>query len=375
MGAETIAIAALSAAASGASYFGQRSTNRSNQKIASEANESNETLFHEANAFNRDERLAAEAYNTRERVASESFNRQERLEAQQFARDMWKQNVEYNSPAQQAQRLRDAGFNPANMLDTSSVAPLVSSPSPATSHPQSVSPTSSVSPPSAMMAEMRNEIDMRTALDGVSTLVGALDKKQDIIGKSMDNETRSARNQLEIENLQSEIRQKLENRKLTRWQRKTLVKEYLMLDSKKLLLENQAELSNVNVKNAQAIYDKQVQEFEDKHNESLLRQSTEKLQNRLSIAANSREERALQNAIKMTEANITKMVKDGRLVDSQVVLNELSQNGMKFDLSEKELQSLRNKAHIKARSYSDGVRVLDDVLDFLSGVTIGKIRL
>ena len=94
-----VAAAALSAAGSLGSqalqYAATNKTNKTNQAIARENNAASLQVHREDNAF----------------------NRQERLEAQEWNREQWLMQQQYNSPVMQAERLRQAGLNPLNIMD------------------------------------------------------------------------------------------------------------------------------------------------------------------------------------------------------------------------------------------------------------------
>ena len=77
-----------------------------NTAVGIRQNSYNAHLQEEQNALNRD-------WQTQEAEKARQYNTQERLASQQFAVDMMNKQNEYNTPVNQASRLRQAGLNPA----------------------------------------------------------------------------------------------------------------------------------------------------------------------------------------------------------------------------------------------------------------------
>lgn len=99
--------------------------------------------------FADDQRKASEYFNAEEAQKARDFQHQERLDMQQYQTQEWQRQFdaanEYNTPANQAARLRQAGLNPAVYFGGSGTVVGASAPS-TPSAPSSSAPSASVSP-------------------------------------------------------------------------------------------------------------------------------------------------------------------------------------------------------------------------------------
>lgn len=91
-------------------------------------------------------------YNSQEAQKNRDFQQAERLASQEFEVDMWNRNNEYNSPAEQLKRLKEAGINPNSLGGNPNV-----SATPVTTNPSSGSQASySSNLSSAMLGNTAN---------------------------------------------------------------------------------------------------------------------------------------------------------------------------------------------------------------------------
>lgn len=91
--------------------LGQSSTNKTNLQIARETNEQNYRIWQEQKAHNKD------MFNLENQANIDMFNMQN-----QAAIDMWNMQNAYNDPSAQVERLKNAGLNPLNVLNSSGTA-------------------------------------------------------------------------------------------------------------------------------------------------------------------------------------------------------------------------------------------------------------
>lgn len=139
------------------------SANATNLQIARETNDQNYKMFHEQ---------------------------------QNFTERMWNLNNEYNTPVQQAQRLRDAGINPSAVLGNNGSSGVVASTAP-----------SSPSPNPAVAAQVR-PYDYSPMFEGINRSIGSflVNQNQDIDNKmkSIDLAFKMQEKQQELQNKKAE---------------------------------------------------------------------------------------------------------------------------------------------------------------------------
>lgn len=118
------------------------------------------------------QQLAASQFDYQQQLAAGQFDYQHQLQnsQNQYNMDMWNLNNEYNSPAAQAKRLSDAGFNPSISMGNSVASSASVSSSPSFSMPTSVSPTgpnASFSTPTSGAPTFQNLVGMIDALSSL----------------------------------------------------------------------------------------------------------------------------------------------------------------------------------------------------------------
>lgn len=149
-------------------------TNTTNYALTQETNESNQQIAQQANEYN-----------------YRMFKEQ-----QDFNLEMWNKENQYNTPAAQAERYRQAGFNPYMMgVDAGSASSV-----------QSVSPPTATAIPN--QAPSVSNDDYRLMLEGLGQATGALQTgismqkaSEEVKQLQIDNATRGARALQEIDNL------------------------------------------------------------------------------------------------------------------------------------------------------------------------------
>lgn len=309
-------------------------TNRMNKQLANQANALSYQQFLQSQAFNESERMAAQNYSTQERIAAQQYNTQERLEAQQFNEAQLKQMQEYNSPAAQSQRLRDAGINPASVISgDGNMSPVTTSP--ASSSGASVSGASSPGLPGMALPSMENLFQPQMSTGILDSVMSALDKREDIVGKNVDNQTRAARNKAELEKLIADKENAIASKKLTKAQTKKVWQELEGLRVQKSILDNELTMSKARADNINRTIQLEFDKYQlerDKHEfDKAAQRFTAELQER-GMQVN---EAQAQAAIAETMQQIRSMQVNDKLVNAQTVCKMLEKNGLVLDNSRK----------------------------------------
>lgn len=151
--------ASKTATSSGQSIRGQ--SNVANYEIAKETNQANQVIAQQSNEWN-----------------YRMF-----LEQQKYNKDMWAQEMAYNSPEAQAQRYRDAGFNPY-LMDVGS---------------GNVGSAQSVSPPTA--TAIPNQAPVMTNGDYMATIAGLGNVMQGIETAAKVDQIGAMTEQVKIDNV------------------------------------------------------------------------------------------------------------------------------------------------------------------------------
>lgn len=293
-------------------------TNRLNSQLADQANGLSYWQFQQSQDFNKNERIAAEQYNT-----------QERLETQQFNVAQLREQQVYNSPAAQAQRLRDAGINPSNVIGGDGNVSTVQS------SPASVSPASSPGLPGMVVPSMENIFQPNMATGVLDSVMSALDKREDIIGKNTDNQTRAAKNRAELEKLIADKENAIASRKLTKVQTKKTWEELQGLRVQKSILDNELTMSKARADNInrtiQLEFDKYQLERDKFEFDKAAQRFTQQLQQR-GLQINEAQSKA---AIAETMQQIRSMQVNDKFVNAQTVVKMLERNGLVLDNSRK----------------------------------------
>lgn len=242
-------------------------------------------------------------------LLSSSSNVQLAREQREWDYKMWKENNEYNTPANQVQRLRDAGLNPALSMANGVMDSGTSSSSPG----GQTAPTVDFSP---IAQGLRDSVDLYQQKRLQDAQIEKL---------NTESENQSIRNRYENRRQILELQQMLENKNLTVSNRRHINVEIdRLLEENKWIEKRNASsiaLNDANAKKAHAEVSyfellsegqRIANEFAPKHNAALLR----------NIAANTRSLLAAANAsdadaaYKVAQKALTEAQKEGVEIDN-----------------------------------------------------------
>lgn len=375
MGAEVAVIAAMGALATGMSAYSNARANSTNAALSREALALNKEQFDEQMRFNKLEAISNRNFNRNQAELARDFNRQERLETQQFALDALREQREYNSPAAQAERMRQAGLNPSVIDGDGSFSPIQSSPAMAT--PASSSPASAPSWSGASIPEMKSVLDGQQLVSNINGVVEAMNKREDVIGKRIDNETRSAKNAAEINGLIAKNYDLMNSGHLKGAEFKRVLQETKNLEIQRSILDSSAKMSALRAATTEKLIDKELRALDDKHDIDLQQRKAMEFTNKIAPDMNELEKRQLQAAINDTLQSINLKIKNGEFIDKQKIGQELANSGvliqnagLRLELNSKKLRHDKDKALIKLRG-DRGAYLLDTVMDFF-GTGLGQ---
>lgn len=371
-------------------FLSNNRTNNTNRDIAREANEWNYRMFQEGNSFNREERLANQAwneymfnkqmgYNTSERLAAQDYNTREREASQAWNQQMWNAQNAYNSPAAQAERMRQAGFNPLNAgIDSAgnaaSIQTAPASSSPASAAPGSSSAASSVTPPTAVVPNMIPEYNPSWMNESISSMIGALASLESIKGQAIDNETKGARNKATLDNMLQDLLNKRAQHGLSQKEMVMLDRQIRSLDLANEFQEKTNNRFNTLANQVDEMFSRDLVLKDQQFRMNELEMASKQLMNRLAVAANSRESALAAQTINQIKATTENLIKEGKLITVKTVKERLTNEGVRLDNLEKRLdvpqlmiESDRNSFVVNARSNGTGFKTLDNVIWYLTG--------
>lgn len=188
-------------------FAGNESTNSTNERMNEANNALKYKMFQEGNDFTNSQRIAQNEFSNQQRIAqNEQAEKMLGLE-QDFTSQMWQKQADYNSEVAQAQRLREAGLNPALVMSASSNGTGLGG-SPSGSVPSASVPSagSSVGVPNVEPTRYTNSF--ASAADMANLFA-------DIEAKSIDNVTRGVKNLAEINDLKASASDKNERANMT----------------------------------------------------------------------------------------------------------------------------------------------------------------
>lgn len=226
-----------------ASLFGGKKNNDTNLQAQREANHTNLQIAQMNNDFNKqmfDQQIA--------------YNREMYQDQKDFTVDMWNRNNEYNDPANQASRLRSAGFNPYMQNGiTPGTAQFSGSPSaggvnPPTASPVSVSPVLSDGSFYSAIGDMITRvmdakrltsqtqlIDEQARQVGIENKYKAMDMMSEISQKIANTKNTNLRNTYQgIQNLfakdmfQNEVNNSRQQYAISQMQENIMATDYMM---------------------------------------------------------------------------------------------------------------------------------------------------
>ena len=297
-------------------------TNLQTSKLADQANGLQYEQFLQSQDFNRNERIAAEQYNT-----------QERLEAQQFNVGMMRESQLYNSPAAQAQRLRDAGINPASVIGGDGNM------SPVQSSPASVSGASSPGIPGQIVPSMENLFQPQMSTGLLDSVMSALDKREDIIGKNTDNQSRAVRNKAEIDKMIAEKESILASKCLTKAQEKKTWQELEVLRVQKSIQDNELTMSKVRADSIDKTIKMEFDRFQLERDKFEFDKAATRFTAELQERGMQLQEAQTHAAIVKTMQEVRSMQVNDKFVSAQTVVKVLERNGVVLDNSRKSIEN------------------------------------
>lgn len=375
MGAEVAVIAAMGALATGMSAYSNARANSTNAALSREALALNKEQFDEQMRFNKLEAISNRNFNRNQAELARDFNRQERLETQQFALDALREQREYNSPAAQAERMRQAGLNPSVIGGDGSFSPIQSSPAMAT--PASSSPASAPSWSGASIPEMKSVLDGQQLVSNINGVVEAMNKREDVIGKRIDNETRSAKNAAEINGLIAKNYDLMNSGHLKGAEFKRVLQETKNLEIQRSILDSSAKMSALRAATTEKLIDKELRALDDKHDIDLQQRKAMEFANLIAPDMNELQKRQLEAAISDTIQSVNLKIKNGEFIDKQKLGQELANSGillqnvgLRYDLNAKKLRSDKDNVLLKIRG-DKGVKLLDTLIDYF-GTGMGQ---
>lgn len=309
--------------------FGTALTNSANIGMANDANELQYRMFQESQQYNTHEREMAELYNTSEREA-----------AQQFNLDMWNKQNAYNSPTAQAARLRAAGVNPYAVLNgQQGTAGQVQSSSPA-----SVSPALSPAAPQPIVPQMQNPLSGFGS--SVDEILNILERREDIRGKHIDNETRRARNVKELDKMSEEIEHSFYDRALSQQKRWNLEEEWNRI---RYAAQREKYLMHIDSVRAQKADEQIGLELDNMRADYELKQMQSRagyLSMQLNLNADRRAQTELNALVMKINHECHLMERQGYNIDADTLIKRLQKQGMEYDNLEKAIDAAYNQGRI-----------------------------
>lgn len=316
MGIET-ALIAVAAAGTAASVGSAIMANNTSRALAGSANALTADQFEKSLEYNHNEAALAREYNTRERLETQNFNIQMQNEQRQWLLDNF-------SPSAQSESLRKAGINPANTLSGNAASVGSAMTSPVSSSPATSSAPSAPGIPSQSLPEVKQIFENSQTLGAIDAVVGALDKREDITTKKINNESLRLRNLEEIKNLQASNRKIIEDTKLSKSQRMKAYQENKNLEIQAGILMAENRMKNIQADTTQNLIDKQLREYDDRHLESEIDRRSKQLSMRLARNADQRDQDRLTWAIRDTMSSIALRRKEGKSIDKDIIAKDLA---------------------------------------------------
>ena len=270
-------------------------------------------LADQANGLQYQQFLQSQNFNQNERIAAQQYNTQERLEAQQFNVGMLKEQQLYNAPAAQAQRLRDAGINPASVIGGDGNMSTVQS------SPASVSGASSPGLPGMVVPSMENLFQPQMSTGLLDSVMSALDKREDIVGKNIDNQSRAARNEAEINKLIADKESAIASKKLTKAQTKKTWQELEGLRVQKSILDNELTMSKARADSINKTINLEFDKFQLERDKFEFDKAARRFTAQLEERGMQINEAQAQAAIAETMQQIRSMQMNDKLVNAQTV--------------------------------------------------------
>lgn len=232
------------------SLFGNKQYNDAQRDLAQQANEQQYRMF----------------------MQSQQFNRQERLDAQDYNRSLLEEQMRYNSPLAQAQRLSAAGLNPANIMGNDA------------GNLQSVPHSSPSSSPSAPSVQIPNQVPLVNSADInniASSVSSLLNTREDVKGKQISNEFARQREIANIDKTLAEKYKLLEDKNVSHSQRLKIQADIDESEARREMLYVQIRRENKAAEYDDQLFSGMVQQYNDKHNESVLTQDSQRMANEI----------------------------------------------------------------------------------------------
>lgn len=196
------------------SFFGQKSANNTNIKLA-----------RENNAFNSAEAEKARKFNSQEAALAREFNAAEAEKQRAYNTSMYEKSLAWRSPANQLKLMREAGLNPLNFQQgsVSDSAPTSS----VASGPSASGPTAS----SAGLPQVRNPVDA-SAFSQIASALSDIKLKEAQANQAdaatlTENLTRNGK----VDLLNSQISLNLADTSLTKAEEVKIGKELILIDT------------------------------------------------------------------------------------------------------------------------------------------------
>lgn len=286
-------------------------------------------LADQANGLQYQQFLQSQDFNQNERIAAQQYNTQERLESQQFNVGLLKEQQLYNSPAAQSQRLRDAGINPASVIGGDGNVSTVQS------SPASVSGASSPGLPGQIVPSMENLFQPQMSTGLLDSVMSALDKREDIIGKNKDNQIRDVRNKAEIDKMIAEKEESLARGDLTRAETKKTWEELQVLRVQKSIADNELTMSKVRADNIEKTIKLEFDKYQLEKDKFEFDQAATRFTAQLQERGMQIQEQTAKAAIVKTMQEVRSMQVNDKYVSAQTVCKMLERNGLVLDNSRK----------------------------------------
>lgn len=282
------------------------------------------------------------------------YNTLERLDTQDWNLEQWARNNEYNSPANQALRLRNAGFNPAAIMNGNSYesAPVQTSPVTAPSSPSFTAP--SVAP--------QNFDFVGQAAQAAVDVYG---RYQQAKGLAIDNDTRVQRNMLELNERQQSLANAITSGKLSKQSLKAAKLEYHQNLVRLNMLKFDESRQNIAAQQSDEMFNATMQKFKDEHDAAELATVTQQLMNSLAIRLDARQERELQSVLERTKGEMELMRKNGQKVDGEIALQRFERLLKTSQLPSALLDGFRKLSTLKTRQGDKGFRTIDNFTDYV----------
>lgn len=280
--------------------LGLSSQNSTNLQIAREANEQQYKMFRESQEWQ----------NTQRELQND------------YASMMWREQNEYNSPANQAALYRAAGLNPALAIGSDSTAASVSS---------AGSSGSSPSAPTPLVPNYQSPL-VNAGFDRSAIALSDIAHKYSVTkGQTIDNETKGAKNLRDISESLAREKSLLANKDLTVVKKRETLKNIDILEHTRQKLMFEVGRQSTLAAQMDETFRKMMRQYDDNHEAAIQATRINDLMAQLAIKRDTREYAQLQNDITKLAYELRVMGATANDLNASAVIKAAQTAGVKLD--------------------------------------------